>query len=175
MIEIEEEFRKAYEEAQKEEEIVAESGMESMKVEEKEWKLGMLQLEANINTLYKRKADKVRPINKANNDGSVQKGIENWKEVCLAKYHPERFEYDGEKKEPHFLPRISQFPVGERLTTERLDSIKVGIELRPAEKELLFQMLYCREGALGWEWTEVKNIRPEVMPPMKIRTVDHEA
>ena len=60
MIEIEEEFRKAYEEAQKEEEIVAESGMESMKVEEKEWELGMLQLEANINTLYKRKADKVR-------------------------------------------------------------------------------------------------------------------
>ena len=36
-------------------------------------------------------------------------------------------------------------------------------------------MLYCREGALGWEWMEVKNIRPEVMPPMKIRTVDHEA
>ena len=139
MIENEERFRHLYVEAIREGELVA-AACESYfdEVEEADWEdgsLGMLEMEARIDTLYKRKADKVRPVNKPTDDGCVQKGIENWKEVCLKKYHPKSFPYESEglKFTQYFRPRISQFPVGERLTPERLESINIGFELRPAE------------------------------------------
>ena len=81
MIESEDSFRQAYVEAVREGELVMAAceayfdELEEAECEDED--LGLLEMEARIDTLYKCKADKVNPVNKATSDGSVQKGIEN--------------------------------------------------------------------------------------------------
>jgi hypothetical protein len=41
------------------------------------------------------------------------------------------------------------------------------------EKEVLVEILYNREGALAWDWTELRRISHEVAPPQKIKIIPH--
>ena len=47
-------------------------------------------------------------------------------------------------------------------------------KLTEAEKRLLLYVLRNREMALAWGWEDLGKIRPEVVPPQKIRTVPHD-
>ncbi len=51
----------------------------------------------------------------------------------------------------------------------------IGDGITPQEKDLLTEMLYNREAALAWDFTEMGKIKPEVTPPQKIRIVKHKA
>lgn len=44
------------------------------------------------------------------------------------------------------------FPVGQRLTVERLEKMKLGDQLSSEEKDMLVEILYLREGVLGWDY-----------------------
>jgi len=129
-------------------------------------------LEARVNTLYKRKADKVKPVDTDQQDGSTPGGLHDWRARAQAK---EQAAFDGR---PYLFsewisPRLATFPRGERLTPERMEKLVIGPDLRSLEKEVLLEILYNREGALAWETKEIGRVHPEVAPPQVIRTVPH--
>jgi hypothetical protein len=131
---------------------------------------------AQANTLYKRKADKVRPVNSTDSDGSVPIGDPNWESVCFEKYH-RRFLAKDEPSEFDDLlnPRIATIARGARLTPEREEKLLIGNGLLPREKLLLRELLFKREGVLAWSWEHMGRIREEVAPPQRIKTVKHES
>lgn len=51
----------------------------------------------------------------------------------------------------------------------------VGDGLTAIEKELLTEMLFNREAALAWNFSEIGLVRPEVAPLQKICTIKHTA
>ncbi|KAJ5110888.1 hypothetical protein N7532_001423 [Penicillium argentinense] len=129
-----------------------------------------------LNTLYKRKADKVLPMNVPLKDGSVPEGRPDWQRICLEKYHTRFRAPDVRTRFDKYLkPRIAEFARGARLTPEREGAMIVGKDLMPEEKEMLRELLFKREGALAWSWEHMGRVREEVYGPQVIRTVEHEA
>lgn len=126
-------------------------------------------------TLYKRKADKVRPVDSDQSDGCAPGGDESWKtnvlkEEALKTANRPKGKYD------HWLtPKFSDIATGSRLTPERAEKMLVGDELTSAEKDILLELLYNREAALAWDFEHIGHVREEVAPPQKIRTVPHSA
>lgn len=128
-----------------------------------------------VTTMYKRKADKVRPVDSDKSDGSTPGGRTDWRERALARQIslmplavPHAFDQ-------YFEPRYTHAPRGYRLTAERLKDIKIGIELSSNERDLFNEMLYRREPALAWTFQHIGRLNPEVLPPTKIRTIPHKA
>ena len=71
----------------------------------------------------------------------------------------------------HFLePRYTKLAYGARLKPERLERIIIG-DIRLREREILKAMLFNREEALVWEFSEMGYISRDVTPPLKIKTV----
>ncbi|KAJ5554832.1 hypothetical protein N7461_003302 [Penicillium sp. DV-2018c] len=101
-----------------------------------------------VNTLYKRKADKVTPMNVPLPDGSTPEGRPGWQEKCLRIYH----------SQPAPDQR-TRFDKCARLTMEREERLIIGKDLLREEKELLRELLIKREGALAWSW------EPILLPP----------
>lgn len=131
---------------------------------------------AQVNTLYKRKADKIQPVNSSESDGSVPIGHPDWQRVCLEKYHTRYRAKDVRSEFDSLLyPRIATIARGSRLTPEREETLLVGRDLLPREKELFRELLFKREGVLAWSWEHMGRIRDEVLPPQRIKTVPHEA
>jgi len=125
--------------------------------------------------MYKRKADKVRPVDNALSDGSTPGGFPNWRERALARLTPPVPQpYFGPFD--HLLePRYSDEPVGFRLTPARLKDVIVGIDLHPNEEVFFHAMLKKREPAMAWNFSDLGRLSEEVMPAVKVRTVPHEA
>jgi hypothetical protein len=67
------------------------------------------------------------------------------------------------------------FPRGTRVTPQRLKEMKISKELQPRECELLEELLYRREGALAWDFSESGRVSEEVIPPVTIDTIPHKA
>ena len=136
-----------------------------------------MKLLTQVNTLYKRKADKVKPVPLSISEGSTEKpgGVENWQEVCLQKYHERPAPDDTSRFDEFLKPRLATFARGSVLKPERLERIIINEALTYQERELLQELLFKREGALAWEFSEIGRIRPEVMPPQRIRTIKHDA
>ncbi|KAJ5747177.1 uncharacterized protein N7511_000772 [Penicillium nucicola] len=131
---------------------------------------------APVNTLYKRKADKVQPVSSSESDGSIPAGNPDWQRICLEKYHTRYRATDIQSEFDDLLhPRIATIARGARLTPEREATMLVGNGLLPREKLLLRELLFKREGVLAWSWDHMSRIRPEVMPAQRIKTVPHEA
>lgn len=142
---------------------------------DKIWKSGMKSVSPNVRvrTMYKRKADKILPVNSSVSDGSKPGGVSNWRERAIAReekspLQPNRY--------PQWLrPRQALFAVGARLTPERAERMKIGDELTPQERDVFLEMLYNREGALAWAFNEIGKISEDIAEPQVIRTVPHEA
>ena len=71
-------------------------------------------------------------------------------------------------------PRYTQLARGARLKPERLERMLVG-DIKPNERQILEAMLFNREEALAWEFSEMGHVSRDVTPPLKIKTVPHEA
>ena len=128
-----------------------------------------------VRTAYKRKDKKVRPVDLGESDGSKPGGSANWKND-VRKGEESRYTFDPADKYSEFLvPRFSGMKRGSRLTPERLKRIRIGEGLSEQEKELLTEMLYRREACLSWDFSEIGQVRPEVTPPVEIRTIPHKA
>ncbi len=102
-----------------------------------------------VYTLFKRVADKIRPVNATENDGSVPTGYPDWQKVCERKYFTEYRAADVKTEFDEFLlPRVSTIARGARLTPEREEKMLIGKDLLPKEKALLRELLFKREGYL---------------------------
>lgn len=128
--------------------------------------------EVQVAAAYKRKAQKVRPVDRPQGDGSRPGGDADWKDKLFdeARLKMQKGPFD------HWLtPKFSEIPRGSRLTAERVGKLIIGPDLTPQEKELLIEMLYYREAALAFDFTHCGRIRKEVAPPQVIKTVIHKA
>jgi len=134
--------------------------------------------DVHVNTAYKRKADKVRPVNSDQSTGEAPGGLPDWFEILWKRRmkYPKEMETDPPHRYDQYITsRFSRIARGSRLKPERIDRLKIGADLTPNEKEFLIEILYRREEALAWDFSEMSRIHPEVAPPQKIRTVPHEA
>jgi hypothetical protein len=81
---------------------------------------------ARVSTIYKRKAEKVRPVDDPITDRSRPGGIDNWKEVLFDKakrnIQPGRFDC-------WLTLRFSDTPRGSRLILERIEKLIIGLDL----------------------------------------------
>lgn len=127
------------------------------------------------NTLYKRKGHKVHPRDDIPSDGTTPEGDPDWKRKKWD-------EAKGQLKPSRLLPdqlvgRIAAFPAGTRLTPERLEEILKPCRGTLSKKELKVfeEILWNREGALAWDFSECGKLDPLVAPPQVIKVVDHKA
>ena len=103
-----------------------------------------------VYTLFKRVADKIRPVNATENDGAVPIGYPDWQKVCEEKYFTRYRAQDIQTEFDEFLmPRISTIARGARLTPEREEKMLVRKDLLPRERALLRELLFKREGCLA--------------------------
>jgi hypothetical protein len=128
-----------------------------------------------VNTLYKRKADKVRPVDSSISDGSTPGGREDWRLRAIEREKQRGFDKQEGKFDYWLHPRTASFPRGQRLTDRRFADLQIGEMLTDQERELLKEMLLNREAALSWTFDELGRVVDDVTPPQRIRTVEHEA
>jgi hypothetical protein len=126
-----------------------------------------------VATMYKTKDKKVQPVHNSDVRPQGIEGRSDWKERALKARSPTD---KGEQPfDQYFLPRWARWPRGQRLTKERLAEMKFGPELLPKEREMLEEMLYRREPALSFDFSESGRVHADVAPPVRIHTVPHEA
>ena len=58
----------------------------------------------------------------------------------------------------HILLKQSGMEWGTQLTLERIGLLKIGEEIGPDKKEMLLEILYIREAALTFEWSEIGQV-----------------
>ena len=123
---------------------------------------------------YKRKADKIQPVDQADPSGENPHRSMLWKTKFLRSIAPIR--QPGLDPYGHLItPRATAMARGARLTPERVQNLKIGTHLTGNERALLLAVLFNREAALGWDFSHIGHIKREVAPPQKIRTVEHKA
>ncbi len=123
---------------------------------------------ARVYGIYKKKTEKVQPVNSSNSDGSTPGGNKNWRERAIQK---ERYTVEmGAKYTDLLIPKFSGLAKGSRLTLEQLQKMIVGKAMTLQEKELHTEMLYTHEAAIAWDFTEMEKVKSEVAPPQKIRS-----
>jgi hypothetical protein len=102
---------------------------------------------ASINTVYKRKVDKVRPVDSDKSNGSTPGNNKDWKQKVKERFGiPEGL---FKKYDYLLIPKFSVISRKTRLTPERFAEIKIGKKLLKAKKDLLTEMLYNRKTALA--------------------------
>lgn len=135
------------------------------------------RVSGEVNTLYKRVGEKVRPVDTPRKDAPMELGREDWKERAIAR-QAARIALRGPDIGPFdhiFGSRTADFPRGSRLTKERLAKMNVGEDLLPNEIRLLQGLMFQREDALAWDFSDMSTVHEDVQPPYKIRTIPHDA
>ena len=60
-----------------------------------------------------------------------------------------------------------------RLIFERLKRIRIENELNDQKKKLFIEMFYRRKIAMSWNFSEIKQVKPEIYFSVKIRIIFH--
>ena len=111
---------------------------------------------------YKIKANKVRLVDSSDSDGSKPRGCIDWFERSKAEDIPY---LDSRQYSDWLTPKFSDIPKGSRLIEELIKELIIGDSLWPKEKELFIEMLYNREKALAFDFSEIGKVKPDVAPP----------
>ena len=125
-----------------------------------------------VYTMYKPKLKKVVLVDFGDEKGEKPGGREDWYDRSKLRDMPQK--HVG-KYQTHLIPRFCDIPRGSKITKERLKSLDVGEDLSMEERELFEEMLLNREGAIAFEWKDCSKVHEDVSPPIKIKTVPHEA
>ena len=122
------------------------------------------QWETWVRTMYKRKGKKVHPRNIPLADGKTPGGGLN-RELKQWKIGDDLVGTGCGKEVPR----------GSRLTPERLKKMHIGDGfLTSEERQLFVDILFEYEGAIAFDDTEMGRLKPEIEPPIEIRTVPHD-
>lgn len=134
--------------------------------------------DVKVRTMYKRKAQKVRPVDSSISDGTTPGGMLDWRAWIRARLELENKPFDLSlpgKYGGHLIQRFLRVRPGSRLTPERVEKMLVGDNVWPEERAFLMELLANREAALSWDFTKIGQVRPEVAPLQQIRTIPHHA
>ena len=125
-----------------------------------------------INTLYKRKKDKVKPVNRPHKEGPKPEEVEKWKEQ-IAVYKGDDRNKSGSQY-PWLIPKFSNIERGRRLTPKRIKKLKIGESVASEERIVLLEVPFNREAGIAFDFTEKGYFKPEVEPPHAIPTIQHD-
>ena len=128
-----------------------------------------------VNTLYKRKGVKIHPRDDVPSDGSTPEGDPEWK---AKKWEKVRKKLQEDSKYRDWItPKFSDIKRGTRIYKERLQGLidQVNGTLTREELDVFLEIMYNREAALAWEFSECGKLDPLVAPPQVIRVVEHKA
>ena len=128
-------------------------------------------LEFSVATAYKRKAQKVRPVNPNRTDGRKPGEVLDWVERSKLS---DVISTPG-KYSQWLIPKFSDIERGSRLTRERVEALIIGKDLTPQEMDVFVEMLHNREKVIAYDFKHCGKVRADVAPPQTIRTVDHTA
>ena len=128
----------------------------------------------SVNTMHKRKGVKIDPVDASGQKPRQVEGRLDWIEHAKSLQVPNSDSNSAPFKQ-YFEPRYAQFLRGTRLTPERIAKMKISPELWPKERDMLLELLYRREAALAWDFSKSGRISSEVMPPVTINTIPHQA
>lgn len=126
-------------------------------------------------TMRKTVANKVKPVDNVRSDGSTPEGDPLWREKAMALAQT-RMQF-GSEWDSLVTPRFTELIRGARLTPDRLEALLKTVEgvLSDQEATMLTHVLFNREAALAWDFSECGRINPEVVPPQVIKTIPHSA
>lgn len=127
-----------------------------------------------VATMYKSKDKKVQPVHDSTVVPHAVEGRLDWQDRAR-KRQPPNLDQSWRQFQRFIENRTATFPIGERVTPERLEKMKIASWLLPREKAMLVEVFLCREAALSFDFPESGRIHPDVVPPVRINTVPHEA
>ena len=122
--------------------------------------------------MYKRKKDKVKPVNRPHKEGLKPEEVENWKEQ-IAVYKSDDSNKSGSQY-PWLIPKFSNIERGQRLNPKRIEKLKIGESLTSEERIVLLEVLFNREAGIAFDFTEKGYFKREVEPPHAIPTIQHD-
>ncbi len=89
-------------------------------------------IKTRVYGIYKKKTEKIQPVNSSNSDGSTLDGNKNWKKRAIQQ---ERFTVEvGAKYKDLLIPKFSDLAKRSRLTPERLQKMIVDEAMILQEK-----------------------------------------
>ena len=124
----------------------------------------------DVRTAYKRKKEKVRPVDQPHQHGTIPEEKEEWKLPLTSGRIVDWGYFNG-----NLIPKFSNIPRGSRLTAERIQSLRIGEDLTKEERSILLEILHNREEAIAFDFSEKGVVKEEVEEPHKIPTIDHKA
>ena len=122
--------------------------------------------------MYKRKKDKVKPVNRPHKEGPKPEEVEKWKEQ-IAVYKGDDRNKSGSQY-PWLIPKFSNIERGRRLTPKRIKKLKIGESVASEERIVLLEVPFNREAGIAFDFTAKGYFKPEVEPPHAIRTIQHD-
>ncbi len=115
---------------------------------------------ARVDGAYKRKSQKIQPVDQKLLDGSKPDESVTWSVNAMKNEMPI---HDPTNKYTHWLiPEFKPIAKRAKLTPERLVKLIIGEGMSPQEKDVLIEMLYKREAVLAWDFTEIGKVKKEV-------------
>jgi hypothetical protein len=124
--------------------------------------------------MHKTKDKKVQPVSKSDFTPHAVEGRMDW-QVRAAERQKPNTDQSWRSFQRYIGDRTAPFPVGTRVTNERLEKMKIAEWLWPREKLMLQEVFFCREAALSFDFAESGRIHEDVCPPVRINTVPHDA
>ena len=122
----------------------------------------------DVDILYKKKVDKVKPMDLSYEGGLKPEEKEDWWQKAIAKevYTPRK--YSG-----WIIPKFSVIKKGTCLTMEMIENLNVAKNLTVGEKDVLLEVLFNREAAITFDFTAKGHFSDEIEPPHVVSTISY--
>ena len=130
-----------------------------------------------VNTVYKPKAKKIRPVDFGGPSIEAPDAKVDWE---WYEKHQKKYPYlpkdeRNQEFDEFLIPRFDTRPEGFRLTPERIDELNISSMLSNEERRLMIQMLLNREAVIAFGYEHIRRINHDICPPVVIQTIPHKA
>ena len=103
----------------------------------------------HVDTLYKRKIQKINPVNVEITNGSGPRTNPKWKEILKSLITSKFVEQLSDVYDSFLTSKFSKTRQSSKLTSKRLQKMLFGAELSSQKRKLMLKLLYRREVALA--------------------------
>jgi hypothetical protein len=124
-----------------------------------------------VNTIYKRVANKVRPVDTPREKEEIEFGREDWRAVAIENQLLRISLREAPDIRPCnylFKRRYAAFRRGTRLTLAQILAQRFSPQLKPAKVKLFQEIIFNQEAAITFDFSESERFTRDVCPPYKI-------
>ena len=106
-------------------------------------------INVHVDILYKRKTQKINPMNVEITDGSRSRTNLKWREILKSSVTSKSVEQLSDVYDSFLTSKFSKIKQNFKLTPERLQKMLFDAELSSQERKLMLKLLYRRKVALA--------------------------